>query len=99
MMENKENRDIITDWEHGIMGYHIWNEIKEKDGKYIIEITPRLIEKGLLKVNEPYNIAFRFAKHVCPNFRYDEWIWMSKPNLKKLKDDKHENNKRVNGRN
>ena len=92
-MENKEKREILKDLENGIIGYHIWEEIIERDGQYIIEINPYLIEKGLLKVNEPYNIAFKFAKHECPGFQYDEWMRMSKTNLKKLKDDKHENNK------
>ena len=75
-MENEEKKSLIKDLEHGIVGYKIWEEIIKEDGRYIVEINPLFIEKGHLKVNEPYHVAFKFAKHVCPYFQRDKWSEM-----------------------
>jgi hypothetical protein len=61
----KKAGGVIPAIQKGIVGYHIWDKIVEQNGKFIVEIDPSDIEKGVLTPNRLYNITFKFAEKEC----------------------------------
>jgi len=63
--EPENNKEALELIQNGTLGYFIWECIKEENGRYLLEIDPKLIKKGYLLRDRLYKVIFRFAENEC----------------------------------